>query len=234
MSRYSAFLRGEYRDPANLLSADAGWTRLEQVGAEKEGNWLLHLNLVRQSGSTSRLGLRYRKEYADTGGYLLPSAPIFFSGGGTISDVPTLGSAIVNHNPYYLEQVDLYHHRTAGMFPWSIQYYYRDTDFTLLDEDREEVGGSVSVRYAITGTMMLQLLGTYQRTIYWQTVNPDDIPRKDRDSSVGAVLTYRLTPHLQAGLEARRFDRRSTWIDSGYSDDRFAVTLTYYNSPVRR
>jgi hypothetical protein len=228
INRHRAYLRFDYREAGSIMNANIGWTHIEQQGGQAEGLPLYQLSVTRQTGTSSSYGIRFRSEYSDVGGELLPAVPA----GEPSADaagipVPTAGT--VSQGPFALKHFEFFYLQTGVMFPTTLQLFYRDTEYLYESEnDREEIGATVSVMYAISPSLSFQILGSYQTAEYFQQVLPaTDIVRKDHDSHVGAVLTYRLTPRLRAGLEARRYARRSSWEESGYIDDRFALTLTY-------
>lgn len=229
LSRHNAFLRADVRDPRTQFTVDVGRTRLERDDFEPSSDWLAHMTLSTQTGSNTNAGMHYRREYADTGGELLPSAPDQpVSGIGTGSGAQTLGADVVNNAPYYVKQVDLFYTRRGSTLPWLVQVFSRDIDYLMSPGDRQEEGAMVNVSYLYSSSVSFQLLSTYNILVF------DQLMREDRESNVGITFAYRMTPNLQASLDIRRFGRRSSESGQDYTDDRFALTFMYGSRPVER
>jgi len=224
--KYNYFLRTSIRDTRNELTVDLGRTRIEREGVEPYSDWLIRLTTSMQPTTASTAGFRYRQEYSDTGGELLGSATPTTPSMG--SGMPSLGADVVVGEPFYTEEAILFYTSRGNVFPWTALLTYRDINYLTLPEDRLEKGVLVNVRYIYSSTVSFQLLSTYEILAY------DQLMREDRDSNVGITLIYRMTPNLQAGLDIRRFGRRSTESDLDFTDDRFALTFMYGSRPVGR
>jgi len=234
VSRHRLYVRSEFREAGNIMNANLGMTRVDQLGVDADPIPLIYFSLSRQSGASTLFGIRYRNEYSDIGGELLPTAPLTTET-VNISTIPTAGTDTISQDPYSVKQFDVFHSRTGATFPTYFQIFYRDSDYLTQPDDREETGATAIVQYYVTPTWALQLQGTYQKSIFWQQLHvTTNSVRKDRDSSVGITLTHRLTPHWRISLEGRRFERRTSWIEEGYTEDRFAMALIYQHRPSGR
>lgn len=222
--RQNYFVRTSILDTRNEFIVDLGGTKIEREGYETVSDWLMRLTGSMQSTTISRVGLRYRREYSDTGGELLYStAPTLPSTGPSL---PSLGASIVTGEPFYLQETDLFYTRSGAVLPWTMRAFYRDIDYEISPSDRLEKGLLLDMRYLYSSTVSLQLFTSYTIFSYDQTL------REDRDSEIGITLAYRMTPTLQAGLDIRRFGRTSTAPDQDYTDDRFGLTLMYSSRPA--
>jgi len=222
--RQNYFVRTSILDARNEFIVDLGGTKIEREGYETVSDWLMRLTGSMQSTTISRVGLRYRREYSDTGGELLYSAaPTLPSTGPSL---PSLGASIVTGEPFYLQETDLFYTRSGAVLPWTMRAFYRDIDYEISPSDRLEKGLLLDMRYLYSSTVSLQLFTSYTIFSYDQTL------REDRDSEIGITLAYRMTPTLQAGLDIRRFGRTSTAPDQDYTDDRFGLTLMYSSRPA--
>lgn len=231
LTKHNYFFRSDVRDVRAQFIADLGRSRVEREGFEAVSDWLVHLLLSTSAGTSANAAVRYRREYADTGGELLPSAPPTpapGTGAGSGVVIPILGVDAVTNDPYYLEQVDLFYTRRGVMFPWSVQLFYRDIDYLSLSLDRMEKGASVNLGYLYSSSVSFHVLSAYNILTY------DQQGREDRESNIGLVLAYRMTPNLQASLDVRRFGRRSSEPGQDFTDDRFALTFMYGSRPVGR
>ncbi len=222
LSKHSYFLRADIHDARTRFTADLGRTRIDREGFESAAEWLARVSLSMSVGGLADAGLHYRREYADTGGELLPSAqPTPSPATGAGSAMPTLGVDVVTSEPYYLEQADLFYMSRGTTLPWAGQLFYRDTDYPVSPLDRTEKGASVNLEYRYSSSSSIRIHSMYNILDYAQLM------REDRESTIGVSLVYRMTPNLQTSVGFNRFGRNSTAPNQDYTDNRAALTFTY-------
>ena len=140
--------------------------------------------------------------------------------------MPPLGADIVTSELFYTEQVELFYTRRGNTFPWSARLFNRRIDYDTSPNDRQEKGTLVDVRYVHSNTLSYQVSSRYTVLEY------DQLFRDDRDADMGVALIYRAGPSLTAGLDLRRFVRKSTDLSQEYTDDRLAITINYATRPA--
>lgn len=224
--RHNYFFRTSVRDARNEFTLDVGRTRIEREGFGPVSDWLVHAIASMQPGGVSVAGLRYRREFSDTGAELLPSGVATQPSTGT--GAPSLGADMVSSEPFYMQEAELFYSQRGNLFPWTARLFYRDIEYEISPSDRQEKGALLDLRYLYSGTMSFQLFSGYTIFEYEQPV------RQDKAATYGAVLAYRMGPNLQVGLDARRFGRRSSAPDQDYTDDRFTLSIMYGSRPAGR
>lgn len=229
MQLHNYFIRADVRDSRTQFTVDVGRVHLDRENAEPIHDWLGRLTYSLRSGLNEVTGVQYRREYADTGGVLIPTTAVEpGTPGAAAAGIPLIGVDIVSREPYYLGQVDLYHIRGGGMFPMAFRGFYRTIDYPVLAEDRTEKGAAIDLHYVFSPTLSIQGVAIYEILEFEQAV------REDRESTLGASFIYRISPILQLSADYRRFGRDSTAPDGGYRENRYGLTLTYGSRPVGR
>lgn len=224
LSRHNYFLRASIIDARNRFTFDLGQTKIERERSAPVSDWLIHLTVSLQAATHSSAGMTYRREYSDTGGELLSSTTTADLSPG--STMPILGTDVVTSEPFYLEAGDLFYTYRGVVVPWTARVFYRDTDYEVSPLDRQEWGVAFDARYLYSSSVYFQLFGSYSMLSFDQPL------REDRYSGAGLSCAYRMTPHMQAGVEIRRYGRRSSVINQDYIDNRIALTFTYGSAPA--
>jgi hypothetical protein len=127
---------------------------------------------------------------------------------------------------YYTERVELIYARRGNTFPWSARVFNRRIDYETSPDDRQEKGSLIDVGYVYSNTLTFQVSSSYTVLEYEQPA------RDDRDAIMAVALIYRAGPSLTAGLDLRRYLRKSTDSSQEYTDDRLAITINYATRPA--
>jgi hypothetical protein len=222
--RHNFFIRANVHSARNIYTLDLGRTRIEPDGDEPISNWLVRLDSTWQASSISSVGIHYGREYSDTASDLIPTGVIEQIASGGI--IPPLGTDVVTGELYYTERVELIYARRGNTFPWSARLFNRRIDYETSPDDRQEKGSLIDVRYVYSNTLTFQVSSSYTVLEYEQPV------RDDRDAIMAVALIYRAGPNLTAGLDLRRYVRKSTDSSQEYTDDRLAITINYATRPA--
>jgi hypothetical protein len=219
--RQNYFLRANVHAAGSDYTLDLGRTRIDLERGNPTSNWLIRLDSTWQTSSISSVNVLYGRGYSDTGAELLPTeVSSQASMGGAI---PRLGADVVTGEPFYTERTDLSYTRRGSTFPWTARLFSRNIDYELSPNDRQEKGSLIDVSYLHSSSLSFQVSSGYTILSFDQPVS------EIRDVNTGVGLTYRAGPSLTAGLDLRRFGRKSTDSSREYTDNRIAFTITYSN-----
>lgn len=223
-NRHNYFIRSQIRSARNDYTFDVGKSRIELERGAPLSNWLIRLGAARQMSSLSSLNLQYAREYSDTGAQLLPAEATSQPTPGGIQ--APLGTDIVSRELFYTELTELAYAWRGHTFPWSARLFSRNVDYQLTASNREEKGLMIDGRYLYSNALSFLAFSSYIVTSYNDPGLPEPI-REDRDAIAGVGLLYRLSPGLTAGIDLRRYLRKSSDDSQEYTDDRITATITY-------
>lgn len=222
--RHNYFLRGNIHSARNDFLLDIGKTRINLARGEPVDNLLFRFTATRQLNSVSSLGIHYGRENSDTGVQLLPAEATSQPTPGGIQ-VP-IGTDIVSRELFYTELSEISYSWRGNTFPWAARVFSRNIDYELSPNSREEKGWLVDARYILTNALSLVASSNYVYTSYTDPVS------ETWDSIAGIGFVYHLSRSLTAGIDVRRYERRSTIPIQEYTDDRIMATLMY-NAQLR-
>lgn len=217
--RQNYFLRGNIHSARNDFLLDLGKTRINLARGEPIDNLLFRFTATRQLNSVSSLGIHYGRENSDTGLQLLPAEASSQPTPGGIQ-VP-LGTDIVLRELFYTELTEISYSWRGNTFPWTARIFSRNIDYELSPNSREEKGWLVDARYILTNALSLVASSNYVYTSY------NDPVSETWDSITGIGFLYRLSRSLTAGIDVRRYERRSTIPIQEYTDDRIMANVIY-------
>lgn len=225
-TRRDAFLRLDSRQGRMRLTLDAGYTRIDREPDETNKGPLFHIAWTSQLTSESAAGIFGAIEHMDAGALALGAVtdPLSVS-----EPRPIRASAVTDvatGDTFEFRSVEGFYETFGGAVEWELRAFRREFDFDNVPEDRIERGGSTELRYGFSGTFGGAVFGRQTHTEF------ADVEQSDRETEVGARLSYRATREITVGAETRRTKRSSTVGTAEFEDRRYLISLMYSSGPL--
>jgi len=215
------FGRYENRSLINTTALDVGVSRVTQYGGEgPQDSRLARLSTSQRLSSQSALRVALTDQVSDTytdllAGVTNPTAP---------RETPVVvfnGSNLATGDLYHSRRGELEYSNDDGRFGYTLQGYARNVDFETLDQDYQEKGGTFLWRWTYSSELRFNASTAYAKRTF------PSISRQDTDRSSGVSGTYRVNGRVTVALNAGRFARESTALNSSYVDNQVMMILSY-------
>ncbi len=222
--RQDLFIRAERRQARARFRMDLGATRLDRDRTGGTSGNLARLEWSQQLTSVSTAGIQLAREYLDAGTVLLSTATSPTPAPGAPPSSSATGE--VTNDFFYTKRAEAYYNRSDSSYGLSARAYYRDLDYEMSPQDRQEAGGRIDVTYNPSSVLATTVYGSYLGVQY------QSITRDDQESEAGIRFLYRLNRNLSTILEGRKTWRNSTDVLQEYTDRRVLFSLLYSSSPL--
>ena len=224
LRRQDAFLRTDRRQARAQFLFDLGASRIDRDRAGEASGYLARLTWAQQLTSGSSAGVLIGGEYLDSGAALLSTAtgpsPI------PVALPPSSATGSLTGDLFYTKRAEIFHVYKGDSSGLNAKAFYRDIEYEIVPEDRQEAGGLLDVTYKPTSLLAATLYGTYLKVHYLS------FARDDRESETGIRFLYRVNRKLSATLDGRKTWRYSTDASQEYTDRRVRFSLLYSSGPL--
>jgi len=139
---------------------------------------------------------------------------------------PSSATGSLTGDLFYTKRAEIFHVYKGDSSGLNAKAFYRDIEYEIVPEDRQEAGGLLDVTYKPTSLLAATLYGTYLKVHYLS------FARDDRESETGIRFLYRVNRKLSATLDGRKTWRYSTDASQEYTDRRVRFSLLYSSGPL--
>lgn len=218
--RYQAYVRYEARIARTLLSADVGYTRLNQQDDNPSGE-LVRLSATHQLSPSSSLTIAAGTQFTSSGE--------LFRNGQVTQGVSIDTSSVVGRSEPFRSRTgsvsyEFRRNRTGFGTEVLISKETYENVSSLLD--RTLTDGSAYFSRKLTPALDMRVFGRFEREKFAETSFKDD------EFEYGASLEWRFARTISLRLQYDRFDRNSTDNPTEYTENRASLFLTW--SPTGR
>ena len=181
--------RAERRQARARFRMDLGATRLDRDRTGGTSGNLARLEWSQQLTSVSTAGIQLAREYLDAGTVLLSTATSPTPAPGAPPSSSATGE--VTNDFFYTKRAEAYYNRSDSSYGLSARAYYRDLDYEMSPQDRQEAGGRLMLHIIHPAFWQQRYTRSYLGVQY------QSITRDDRRARLGSFLYRRLNRESQ-------------------------------------
>ena len=222
--RNDVFFRADLRQVRTQFLLDLGVTRIDRDRAGEADGYVARLTMAQQLSSGSSAGVLISSEYLDAGAAMLATATSPTSTSGTTPSTMTTGE--LTSDLYYTKRAEAYYDHRGSSFGLNTRIFFRDVDYEIAPQDRQEAGGRMLLAYNPASLLVATLFGSYVDITY------KGFTRDDQESEAGIRFLYRANSSLSVTLEGRKTWHSSTDAAHEFIDRRVLLSLLYSSSPL--
>lgn len=222
--RQDSFIRVERRHARARFLLDLGFTQIDRDQAGEVSGYLARLTWSQQLTSGSSAGIQLASEYLDAGTALLTTAESLTPIPG--APPPSTATGELTSDIFYQKRAEVFYSFNGSNYGLNVRAYYRDIDYEIALQDRNEAGGRLEVTYNPSSLLATTVYGSHLDVQYQSFL------RDDRENETGIRFLYRVNRNISATLDGRKTWRYSTGALQEYTENRVLFSLLYSSSPL--
>jgi hypothetical protein len=219
-NRYDIFARYSQNLAHFDLGADVGYSRMEYRHGETRSEPLLRADVSWNPTDRSHLTGAISSQFSDSA----TDALTRIEADTAIPDNVLTGDAIVNASPYKVRGLDLGYDFTSARLNFGISSYIENRNYIDSNQfDQDTHGIRADMQWQLRRTLTLSLFGNSESVDYNQ------LNRKDDTMRLGATLRYHWTRKWSAALQAEHYRRDSTDPGQDVAQNIMYLSISYSN-----